>query len=154
MAVAPYPHIEMHVRDDSIYEGYTPSILPLDRPLHMIRAAKGKPGVVTWCPTYSVAVRLFGAETFNKNSKFWSEDSYFLMETLKSNGAFIMRCAEEAAVSASVYLECGVKENADIPQWQRNAITGTFVLNDDGSRVRINKNGDPCEQITEEDADA
>lgn len=154
MAVASHPHIEMHVRDESIAEVFSSSVLPLDRPLHMIRAAKGKPGVPVWTPTFTAAVRKFGADTFNKNSKFYSEDSYFLTKTLVSNGAFIMRCAEEAAESARVYLECGVKENADIPQWQRNEITGGFIFNDDGSRVKINDKGEPCAQIKEGDPEA
>lgn len=153
MAVAPYPHLEMHVKDKSIYIGLDEQILPLDRPIYMMRTQKGDIGVPHWCPTFTFAKQLFGAETFNKRSKYYSEQSYFLEKCFPGNGAFIMRVADDTAVSASAVLEVGYQENVRVPQWQRNEVTGRFVLNNDGTRVKINENGEPVGVIPEGDPD-
>ena len=81
----------MHVRDDSIYIPSAEEILPLNKPLYMMKCARGPVGVPVWCPTYTDAVRIFGADTFNKRSRYFSENAYFLLKTFPFNGAFIMR---------------------------------------------------------------
>lgn len=149
MAVAPYPHIKMGVRDESIATILEEEIMPLDKPLYMVRAKQGPVGVPIWCATYQIACQRFGKDTFNKRSKYWSEASYFLLKTLTMNGAFIMRVADENVTASKVYLQIGVQTGVDVPQWQRNPVTGAFVLADDGSRVKINKDGNPCEPLTE-----
>ena len=142
-AVQPYPHIEMHVRDDSIATILEMEVMPLDKPLYFIRGQKGPVGKPMWCPTFTYARLIFGADTFNKLSKYWSENSYFLMKTLTMNGAFLMRCCEETAVNARAYVEVGYKET-DVPQWQRNSITGLFNLNEFGAKIPINAQGEEC----------
>ena len=62
MAVQPYPHIEMHVRDLSIATLLEQRTMPLDKPLYMGRFAKGPLGVPVWCPTYQYACQIFGEE--------------------------------------------------------------------------------------------
>lgn len=142
-AVQPYPHIEMHVRDESIATILEMEVMPLDKPLYFMRTQKGPVGKPMWCPTYTYARLIFGADTFNKFSKYWSENSYFLLKTLTKNGAFIMRCCEETAVNARAYVEVGYKET-DVPQWQRNSITGLFNLNEFGAKIPINAKGEEC----------
>jgi len=136
MAVAPYPHIKMGVRDESIATILEEEIMPLDKPLYMIRAKKGPVGVPIWCPTYTRATQVFGVDTFNPRSKYYSEASYFLLKTMTMNGAFLMRVADESVKESKVWLEVGVQENVDIPLWERNSITGAFNLADDGSRIK------------------
>ena len=155
MSVAPYPHIKIGVRDESIATILEEEVMPLDKPLYFCRAPRGAVGVPTWNPTYQRAVLRYGQGMFNKRSPYWSEQSYFLLKTLTMNGAFIMRVTSELAEASHVVLECGVKQDVDINQWQRNAITGGWVLADDGSRIKIAKNSDgegnhPCAELTED----
>ena len=148
-----YPHVEMHVRDDSIYIPSDTEILPLARPLYMMKCARGPIGVPVWCPQYSDAVRVFGADTFNKRSKFFSENSYFLLKTFPFNGAFIMRVADTAATNARITIEVGLSATdtitglptAKIPQWKRDQ-NGQFMLELTGAKIPVNEQGlDPDE---------
>lgn len=137
MAIASYPHVEMHVRDDSIFIPSQSEFLPLNKPLYMMRCQRGPVGVPVWCATYSDAVRVFGADTFNKRAKYFSEDAYFLTKTFPYNGAFIMRVASDTAVNARVSIEIGLsKELQAIPQYKRD-VNGNFELELDGSKIPI-----------------
>lgn len=148
-----YPHVEMHVRDDSIYIPSEQEILPLGKPLYMMRAQRGPIGVPVWCPTYTDAVRVFGADTFNKRSKYFSESAYFLLKCFPFNGAFIMRVASEEAKPARISIEVGLSKsvdenglpNAAVPQWKRDT-NGNFELELSGARIPINEDG-----LTEEE---
>lgn len=148
-----YPHVEMHVRDDSIYIPSDTEILPLARPLYMMKCARGPIGVPVWCPQYSDAVRVFGADTFNKRSKFFSENAYFLLKTFPFNGAFIMRVADTAATNARITIEIGLSATdsitglptAEIPQWKRDQ-NGQFIRELTGLKIPVNEQGlDPDE---------
>lgn len=152
MSVAPYPHIKMGVRDESIATILEEEVMPLDKPLYFCRAPRGAVGVPTWNPTYQRAVLRYGQGMFNKRSPYWSEQSYFLLKTLTMNGAFIMRVTSDQAEASHVVLECGVKQGTGINQWQRNEITGRFVLADDGSKIPIARDSEgnhPCEKLEE-----
>ena len=150
-----YPHLEMHVRDDSIYIPSETEILPLCKPLYMMKCARGPVGVPVYCPQYSDAVRVFGADTFNKRSKFFSENAYFLLKTFPFNGAFIMRVADSAARNARVSIEIGLSKTmasgsetlpgAEIPCWKRDQ-NGAFILELTGAKIPVNDEGlDPEE---------
>lgn len=146
MSTAPYPHVSIGVRDDSIYTPTITEILPLNKPLYMMRAQKGPIGVPVWCESYTVAARVFGEDTFNKRSKYFSEQAYFLLKTLPSNGAFIMRVADDTASLAKVTFQLGVsKEEVNIKQWLRDG-NGRFVLELDGSKIPV-KAGDNGEAV-------
>ena len=150
-----YPHVEMHVRDDSIYIPSETEILPLAKPLYMMKCARGPIGVPVWCPQYSDAVRVFGADTFNKRSKFFSENAYFLLKTFPFNGAFIMRVADEKASTARVSIEIGLSDvdsdgipTAQVKQWKRDT-NGQFILELTGAKIPVNAEGlDPEELAT------
>lgn len=152
MSTAPYPHVEMHVRDESIYTAPASEVLPLHKPLYMMRAQKGPVGVPVWCDTYTYAARVFGADTFNKRSQYFSEQAYFLLKTFPSNGAFIMRVADTSARNAEITIELGVSkadaagEERDIPQWERDS-NGRFVYNLDGEKIAINGEGEVCKTV-------
>lgn len=146
MSTAPYPHVSIGVRDDSIYTPTITEILPLNKPLYMMRAQKGPIGVPVWCESYTVAARVFGEDTFNKRSKYFSEQAYFLLKTLPSNGAFIMRVADDTASLAKVTFQLGVsKEEVNIKQWLRDG-NGRFVLELDGSKIPV-KAGETGEAV-------
>lgn len=156
-----YPHVDMHVRDDSIANPSTTEILPLSKPLYMMKAARGPLGVPVWCPTYSDAVKVFGADTFNKRSKFFSENAYFLLKTFPQNGAFIMRVASADAKDARISIEIGLSKtvddnglpNAGIPAFKRDS-NGNFELELTGAKIPINSEGQTEEEFVDAGNDA
>ena len=150
MSVAPYPHVEIGVRDDSIYTPVDTETMPLNQPLYMMRTQKGPVGVPVWCDTYTQACRTFGTDTFNKRSKYYSDSAYFLIKTFPSNGAWIMRVASSTAKTSNIVIECGL-EKTEVPQWERDE-NGLFVLELDGSKSPINSNGEVCGHLTSEEA--
>lgn len=146
MSIAPYPHVEIAVRDESIYTPIETENLPLNKPLYMMKCAKGPVGVPVWCSQYVYAARIFGEDTFNKRSEYFSEQAYFLLKTFPMNGAFIMRVCDSTAKTAVISIELGVAENQDVPQWKRDA-NGRFVLNMDLAKIPINANGEDCKPV-------
>lgn len=149
--VAPYPHVEIGVRDESIYIPIDIEDMPLSQPLYFMRAQKGPIGVPVWCPTYSVACRVFGTDTFNKRSKYFSEQSKFLLQTFPMNGAWLMRVAANDVASADIQIEVGIsKATVDVPQWDRDA-NGCFQLELNGSKIPLNDKGIPCARIESPD---
>ena len=151
MAISPHPHVEMHTRDKSIYVPQNVQITPLHKPLYMLRARKGKPGVPVWCPTYMVAVDTFGADTFNPKSKYFSEHAYFLLKTFElGQGAWLMRCASDLATESQVFVEVAAVD-VGVKQWKRNSVTGQFVLDDAGEKIPINDQGEECRVLAEDE---
>ena len=145
--IAPFPHVEMHVRDKSIYEPVTVQITPLHKPIYMMRTRKGDPGVPVWCQTYMDAVDVFGADTFNPKSKYYSEHAYFLLKTFSlGQGAWLMRCASDVATASKLYVEVAVIPTS-VKQWKRNSITGQFVLDDYGNKIAINEQGEELQPL-------
>lgn len=144
-ATAPYPHVTIGVKDNSIYTPKVTEQLPLHMPLYMMKAQKGPIGIPVWCPTYTDAALTFGADTFNKRSKYFSEQSYFLLQTFPSNGAFIMRVAESAAKCAEISIELGLSKDTvgKVQQFKRDD-SGRFVYELDGSKIPINSEGEEC----------
>ena len=134
--VAPYPHVEIDVEDKSIYIPVNEDILPLHRPLYIMRTQKGPVGVPVWCESYTRAKKIFGSNTFNQRSKYFSPASYFLLQQLQSNGAFIMRAGDDTANSARVFVELGVKAVEAVPQYQRDAY-GKFVYDEEGKKIAL-----------------
>lgn len=134
--VAPYPHVEIDVEDKSIYIPVNEDILPLHRPLYIMRTQKGPVGVPVWCESYTRAKKIFGSNTFNQRSKYFSPASYFLLQQLQSNGAFIMRAGDDTADSARVFVELGVKAVDAVPQYKRDAY-GKFVYDEEGKKIAL-----------------
>lgn len=134
--VAPYPHVEIDVEDKSIYIPVNEDILPLHRPLYIMRTQKGPVGVPVWCESYTRAKKIFGSNTFNQRSKYFSPASYFLLQQLQSNGAFIMRAGDDTANSARVFVELGVQAVDEVPQYKRDAY-GKFVYDEEGKKIAL-----------------
>lgn len=107
-SMASYPHIETNVIDESIYQYANTRILPLQRDLFMLRAQKGRVGVLAWYDQYIEAENALGAETFNNlNSKYCSNDSIFVKNVMTNNGCFIVRLAEPESITPASMLESG-----------------------------------------------
>ena len=118
--IKPYPHIQINVKDNSIATIDFVEVLPVHRPLYVMRTQKGPLGEPVWCNTYSEAAALFGAETFNPaNKTYFSRSALYLRETLTRNGAFISRYLPEGHQRASVALLAAVKVEG-IDQYRKN----------------------------------
>lgn len=128
-----YPHYEINVIDESIFTPVVSEFLPLHRPVYPMKTQRGPVGVPQWCPSIVEARRIFGEETFNEYSTYFSKDALFLNTTFPRNGAFIVRLADDAtADNAWCILEVGAAA-ADVIQYQKDA---------DGNRI-LDANGDP-----------
>ena len=111
-SMASYPHIEINVIDESIYQYSNTRILPLQRDLFTVRAQKGRVGVLAWYDQFIEAETSLGAETFNElNEKYCSNDSIFIKRVMENNGCFIVRLAEpETLAKASKVTHNGIAE--------------------------------------------
>lgn len=122
-----FPHYRVNVKDNSIADVAYNEVLPVHRPCYVMRAQKGEINKLVWCGSGPIAERIFGKETFKQTSKYFSLQSLFLKNTLTSNGAFIMRVADEAtAEKAFVILEAHVVEE-EVPQ---------YVTDENGIRIK------------------
>jgi len=134
MTTKSYPHFTVNVEDISIQEPLTVSELPLHRPLFVIKAQQGVVNVPVWCPTFMVARKTFGQETFNPtNSTYFSAQAFYLSQTLPYCGAFIMRVADDAAIPANGVLELSVQE-VDVPQYEKDG-SGRRTVDSNGEFV-------------------
>ena len=141
MSIASYPHVDIHVKDNSIFNAIATENLPLHKPLYMMRCYKGPVGVPVWCPAYSTAKKVFGANTFDKRAKkYYSNQAYFLTQTFPMGGAFVMRVADTTAKTAELTIEVGILENYAVKQKLRDE-NGKFVTDLDGSTAYINAEG-------------
>ena len=122
--VKPYPHVQINVKDNSIASVSFTEVLPVHRPLYVMRTQKGPLGRPVWCRTYPEAAALFGAETFNPaNKTYFSLPALYLRETFTRNGAFISRYLPEGHSTASAVLYAfvtAVAADPGIPQYEYN----------------------------------
>ena len=132
--VKPYPHYEINVIDNSIYTPQYDEVLPIHRPVYVMKTQEGPVGIPVWCESYTKAANIFGAQTFNEGNKtYFSPQAFFLKNTFTYNGAFIVRAADASATVANAILEA-VVEKYNVPQYQRNA-DGSFILDEAGELI-------------------
>ena len=67
-----FPHWEINVIDNSIYNALTEEVMPLFRPMFFLRAQKGPVGVPVWVENSNDATATFGDGTFDKTTKYYS----------------------------------------------------------------------------------
>ena len=114
----PYPHYEINVKDNSIYRFSVDEILPVHRPLWILRTQEGPVGVPVWCATASDLKKKFGEQTLNlANKKFMSPQTLYLNKIMSYDGAFIVRALDKTAKYATAILEV-VVEDAEIVQFE------------------------------------
>lgn len=141
--IKPFPHYQINVKDNSIYEVEYTTILPVHRPIWIMRCQQGPVGDPVWCPTYTYASNMFGEQTFtNTNKKYYSPQAKVLTDTLTYNGAFICRAADETALNSVVIIEAYVRQVDDILQYAYDE-DGNRLLDDDGNYVEKQENGQP-----------
>ena len=115
----PYPHVRINVKDNSIATVDIVEVLPVHRPMYVMRTQEGPVGVPTWCNTYTEAVAKFGEETFNPaNDLYYSMASVYLTDTMTYNGAFITRYLPEDNATASYALFARVSIDPAIKQYE------------------------------------
>lgn len=130
--IKPFPHYQINVKDNSIYNVEYTTILPVHRPIWIMRAQEGPVGDPVWCPTDTFAAATFGEQTFtNTNKKYYSKQAKVLVDTLTYNGAFICRAADSTALNSAVIIEAWVR------QVEGTAEDGIlqYLYDDDGHRV-------------------
>ena len=136
--IKPFPHYQINVKDNSIYNVEYTTILPVHRPLWIMRCQQGKVGDPVWCPSYTYAVAQFGEQTFtNTNKRYYSRQAKVLYDTLTYNGAFICRAADESALNAVTIIEAWVRQTKGdaedgILQYAYDE-DGRRMLDDDGN---------------------
>lgn len=141
--IKPFPHYQINVKDNSIYEVEYTTILPVHRPIWIMRCQQGPVGDPVWCPTYTYASNMFGEQTFtNTNKKYYSPQAKVLTDTLAYNGAFICRAADETALNSVVIIEAYVRQVDDVLQYAYDE-DGNRLLDDDGNYVEKQENGQP-----------
>ena len=141
--IKPFPHYQINVKDNSIYEVEYTTILPVHRPIWIMRCQQGPVGDPVWCPTYTYASNMFGEQTFtNTNKKYYSPQAKVLTDTLTYNGAFICRAADETALNSVVIIEAYVRQVGDVLQYAYDE-DGNRLLDDDGNYVKKQENGQP-----------
>ena len=141
--IKPFPHYQINVKDNSIYEVEYTTILPVHRPIWIMRCQQGPVGDPVWCPTYTYASNMFGEQTFtNTNKKYYSPQAKVLTDTLTYNGAFICRAADETALNSVVIIEAYVRQVDDVLQYAYDE-DGNRLLDDDGNYVEKQENGQP-----------
>ena len=128
-----FPHWEINVIDNSIYNALTEEVMPLFRPMFFLRAQKGPVGVPVWVENSNDATATFGDGTFDNTTKYYSRESLFLQKLFKRQGAFLVRMANEDAAAASLVLELRVKKTK-VVQYETD-IYGQFVLDTNGDKV-------------------
>ena len=129
-----YPHYRINVKDNSIADVIYNEVLPVHRPIYVMRTERGEINKPIWCASYNDAVSHFGRATFDESSKYFSLQALFLKNTFTYNGAFIMRVVDEtAARKAFVILEANVTTDYDVPQYE---------VDDEGNRL-LSRNLDP-----------
>lgn len=165
VSMASYPHIEINVIDESIYQYSNTAILPLQRDLFAIRAQKGRVGVMAWYDLYKDLETATGSQTFNNlNSKYCSNDSIFIKKVMENNGCFVVRLAEpESLIAASKTTHDGISERVgslkalqilecvvnsgtdyagtDVPVYERES-DGTIMKDEDGVKIEYKLDAD------------
>lgn len=144
--VKPYPHYEINVIDNSIYTVQYDEVLPIHRPVYVMTTQEGPAGVPIWCENYSKFAKMFGAQTLNEgNKKYFSPQGFFLKNSFKFNGAFVVRAVDESATTATCILEAHVK-SVEVQQYEKDD-NGRYILDAD-------KKKKPLQELVGEGGDA
>jgi hypothetical protein len=112
-----FPHLNINVKDESIFVPIASETLPLHRPIYAMKTEKGPVGIPVWCPNYNFAVNVFGERTFDRNDKeYFSRASIFLLNSFEFNGAFIVRIGADNMVQAgqAIWAEIVVEDSGTL----------------------------------------
>jgi hypothetical protein len=123
-----HPTVNINVIDRSRTTFTRSNVLPFHTPLFPIQAAKGPDGL-KWIDNYNYAVSLYGADTFDPNSKWYTRESLYMQTALQSgNACYAIRLIDNNAAPASLVLEAQL-QHLNVPQYQRDS-DGNFILDE------------------------
>jgi len=129
--VKSYPHYEVNVKDNSIYNFAIEEILPVHRAVWVLPTQKGPVGQPVWVRNKSQFDRIFGKQTLELyTKKYQSPVSFWLRNLLTMNGQFIVRALPENAERAAVVLWARVtnKPNGMVKLLQKEKADGTVYF--------------------------
>ena len=120
MPTKSYPHYEVNVKDNSIYNFVAADELPVHRAVWVLPTQKGPADHPVWVKNRSQFDRIFGSKTLNLGTKdYKSPTSYWLHNLFQLNGQFIMRAlpknketGKTASKKATSVLYARVKKEA------------------------------------------
>lgn len=111
--VKSYPHYEINVKDNSIYNVAVEETLPVHRAVWVLPTQKGPVGQPTWVRNKTEFDRIFGRQTLDLTNKtYQSPVSYWLYNLLGLNGQFITRALPATASRAGIVLYAKVEKRA------------------------------------------
>lgn len=125
-----FPHYVVHYKDESAVTILRPEILVLHRPIFLGFAEKGEIGIPHY-GDYTELADIHGKATFDSYSDFYKHPTVFLKEALGYQKCFFVRLATIEAKTSSAVLECHVKENVMITQYQKDEFGGRVLDADD-----------------------
>lgn len=126
-----FPHLNINVDDQSIYDPIEFLELPLHRPLWPMKTEMGVVGVPQWCPNLAFAKSAFGEATFDPTNKdYYGRSAAFLRETFKNNGAFIVRVGGEDMSTSSVVIWAEINEAGASVDYTTEALADGVTLED------------------------
>ena len=142
--VKSYPHYEINVKDNSIYNFAVDETLPVHRAVWVLPTQKGPVGQPIWVRSKAQFDRIFGKQTLELYTKqYQSPVSFWLRQLLSLNGQFIVRALPENARRAAVVIWARVVNKP-------NGIV-KYVTNADGTALTVQE--DVTQRASEVTAD-
>lgn len=127
-----FPHHTTEVIDESARTVFRPEVVPLHRPMFLGFAEKG-PVNVPMFGNYTTHRDRFGRATFDQYSKFFYHPNLFMTRACQQQ-CFFVRLADKSAAIASGVLELHLKENVQVPQYEKDE-DGNRLEDSDGNFV-------------------
>lgn len=125
-SVKSYPHYEINVKDNSIYNFAVDEILPVHRAVWVLPTEKGPSGQPIWVRNKTEFDRIFGKQTLELyKKKYTSPACYWLRNLLTMNGQFIVRALPETADRAVIVLWAKVEDNNGVKLMKKTKSDGT-----------------------------
>ena len=127
-----FPHFITNIDDQSRRQLPAPAAPGLHNPIFFVFAEKGPINVPTK-GSYAFLQEVFGPMTFATKSKYFQHPNLFARTAAQYQEIWIVRLADDTAVTGSLLFEVAVKET-DVVQYQKD-VNGARVLDEFGDPV-------------------
>lgn len=134
-----FPRMIWNVKDESIREVPVINNDPLHFPVFAGFAQRGK-GIMFG--DYSDLSGRFGTKTFQANTDYFKHPNLFASLGLQTQRLFFCRLIPDDAATASAVLECKIKKDVEIPQYEVDAM-GKRIEDEEGNYVPLENGGVP-----------
>lgn len=133
----PYPHFIINVDDQSSFDD-TPieEFTGLHCPVFFGRYAKGPANILTYCDNTNTVTRIFGSETFDKTTKYFTHESIFVETNFSMQGGFVVRLVPADSMTSSILILCSMTKDVAVPQYKRDEFGG-IVVDTSGNPIPI-----------------